>query len=145
MEATGGYERLALATLTQAGFPSVAVNPRQAREFARAMGKLEKTDEVDARMLMLFAERVRPTARPLVDETTRMFDELIARRRQIVEMLTAEKNRQKQAQRGRARRAGREEARLEREGRAPRGPSGRRARDRTNAAECCSRARYAEP
>lgn len=97
MEATGGYQRLALATLAHAGFPSVAINPRQAREFARALGRLEKTDQVDAQVLMLFAERIRPEARPVVDETTRMFDELIGRRRQIIEMLTAEKNRQKQA------------------------------------------------
>lgn len=97
MEATGGYQRLALATLAHAGFASVAINPRQAREFARAMGRLEKTDQVDAQVLMLFAERIRPEARAVVDETTRMFDELIGRRRQIIEMLTAEKNRQKQA------------------------------------------------
>jgi transposase len=97
MEATGGYQRLALATLAHAGFPSVAINPRQAREFARAMGRLEKTDQVDAQMLMLFAERIRPEARPVADAKTQMFDELIARRRQIIEMLTAEKNRQKQA------------------------------------------------
>lgn len=98
MEATGGYQRLALGTLSNAGYPTVAINPRQAREFARAMGKLEKTDQVDARVLMLFAERIRPATRPMVDETTRMFDELVTRRRQIVEMLVAEKCRQKQAQ-----------------------------------------------
>src|ERR1051325_1452040 len=68
MEATGGYQRLALAGLMSAGFAAVAVNPRQVRDFARAMGKLEKTDQVDARVLMLFSERVRPETRPLADE-----------------------------------------------------------------------------
>lgn len=98
MEATGGYQRLALATLTKAGLPTVAVNPRQVRDFARAAGKLEKTDQVDARVLMLFAERMRPEVRALPDEKTRIFDELITRRRQLVEMLVAEKNRYAQAQ-----------------------------------------------
>lgn len=98
MEATGGYQRLALATLHQRGLPTVAVNPRQVRDFAKAMGVLEKTDQVDARMLRLFAERVRPEVRPIPDEITREFDELLTRRRQLVEMLVAERNREKQAQ-----------------------------------------------
>jgi transposase len=103
MEATGGYQRLALAGLMSAGLAAVAVNPRQVRDFARAMGKLEKTDQVDARVLMLFAERVRPAARPLADETTRIFDEVLGRRRQILEMLNAERNRHAQAQFSRVR------------------------------------------
>lgn len=103
MEATGGYQQLALAGLMSAGIAAVAVNPRQVRDFARAMGKLEKTDQVDARVLMLFAERVRPATRPLVDETTRIFDEVLGRRRQIIEMLTAERNRHAQAQFSRVR------------------------------------------
>jgi transposase len=103
MEATGGYQRLALANLISAGLAAVAVNPRQIRDFARAMGKLEKTDQVDARVLMLFADRVRPEARPLADETTRMFDEVLGRRKQIIEMLTAERNRHAQAQFARTR------------------------------------------
>ncbi|PYV16653.1 MAG: IS110 family transposase [Acidobacteria bacterium] len=97
LEATGGYQRRVLTALLAAEVPAVAVNPRQARDFAKALGKLEKTDEVDARMLALFAERVRPEVRPLVDETTREFQELLARRRQLNEMLVAEKNRFHQA------------------------------------------------
>ena len=103
MEASGGYQRLALASLVSEGFSAVAVNPRQVRDFARAMGKLEKTDEIDARVLALFAERIRPTARPLADETTRIFDEVLGRRKQLIEMLVAEKNRYAQAQYSRVR------------------------------------------
>jgi transposase len=103
MEATGGYQRLVLASLVKAGIQAVAVNPRQVRDFAKAMGTLEKTDQVDARILMLFAQRMRPQPRPLVDETTRMFDELITRRRQLVEMVVSEKNRHRQAQSSRVR------------------------------------------
>jgi transposase len=103
MEATGGYQRLALATLIQAGFASVAVNPRQVRDFAKAAGKLEKTDRVDARVLVLFAERMRPAVRELPDEETCSFKELITRRRQVIEMLVAEKNRHGQAQSSRVR------------------------------------------
>lgn len=97
MEATGGYQQLALAHLVTAGVPAVAVNPRQPRDFARSMGKLEKTDQVDARILALYAERVRPEVRPLPDEKTRELDEILGRRRQIIEMLTAERNRHDQA------------------------------------------------
>ena len=68
------------------------------RDFAKAVGKLEKTDKVDARILALFAERIRPAARPLVDETLVLVSDWLARRRQLVEMLTAEKNRRLQAQ-----------------------------------------------
>ena len=77
LEATGGYQRRVLTALLAAEVPAVAVNPRQARDFAKALGKLEKTDEVDARMLALFAERVRPEVRPLVDETTREFQVIV--------------------------------------------------------------------
>jgi transposase len=103
MEATGGYQRLVLASLVEAGLAAVAVNPRQVRDFARAMGTLEKTDQVDARVLMRFAQCVKPQPRPLADETTRLFDELITRRRQLVEMLVSEKNRHSQAQSSRVR------------------------------------------
>lgn len=103
MEATGGYQQLALASLVNAGLPAVAMNPRQIRDFARSLGKLEKTDQVDARVLALYAERVRPEARPLPDEATRQFDELLGRRRQILEMLTAERNRYGQARSSRVR------------------------------------------
>ncbi|MBS2033323.1 MAG: IS110 family transposase [Deltaproteobacteria bacterium] len=97
MEATGGYQRRVLVALVEAGLAAVAVNPRQPRDFAKAMGLLEKTDELDARMLMLFAERVRPETRQLADETTRLFEEALVRRRQLVEMMVAEKNRLQQA------------------------------------------------
>lgn len=103
MEATGGYQQMALASLVSAGLAAVAVNPRQVRQFAQALGKLEKTDKVDARVLALFAERIKPEARPLADETTRIFDEIMGRRRQIVEMLTAERNRHAQARFSRTR------------------------------------------
>jgi len=97
MEATGGYQKRALATLVQAGIAAVAVNPRQVRDFAKALGKLEKTDCIDAQVLMLFAERVRPEPRAIPDAVTAEFQELLGRRRQIIEMLVAEKNRLHQA------------------------------------------------
>jgi transposase len=105
MEASGGYQRLALVTLLDAGIAAVAVNPRQARDFAKAMGLLEKTDAVDARALMLFAERVRPEVRPQPDAQTQEFHELLMRRRQIIDMLVAERNRHQQAQASRVRKS----------------------------------------
>lgn len=98
MEATGGYQRRLLISLLDAGVAAVAINPRQARDFSKALGLLEKTDRIDAKALMLFAERVRPEVRPLSDETTRLFEESVARRRQLIGMLTSEKNRRQQAQ-----------------------------------------------
>jgi transposase len=103
MEASGGYQRLALATLRDANIAAVAVNARQVRDFAKAMGLLEKTDAVDAHALKLFAERMRPEVRPVPDAQTREFHELLMRRRQIVDMLAAEKNREKQAHAARVR------------------------------------------
>lgn len=97
LEATGGYQRAVLAALLGAGLPAVAINPRQARDFAKALGRLEKTDAVDARVLAEFAERIRPDVRPLPDEEASEFQALLARRRQILEMLVAEKNRLHQA------------------------------------------------
>lgn len=93
LEATGGYETPAVAALATAGLPVVVANPRQVRAFARAMGKLAKTDSIDAHVLALFAERVRPPIRPLPDEALRMLDALLTRRRQLIEMLVAERNR----------------------------------------------------
>ena len=92
-EATGGFERAAVAALAAAGLPVVVANPRQARDFARATGQLAKTDRIDAGILALFAERVRPSPRPLPDATAQLLDALLTRRRQLLEMLTAEKNR----------------------------------------------------
>jgi transposase len=97
MEATGGYEMAIAAALCSAGLPVAVVNPRQVREFARATGQLAKTDKIDARVLALFGERVRPESRVLPDEMTRAFDALLARRSQLVRMLAEEKNRRQQA------------------------------------------------
>ncbi len=93
LEATGGYEVPVAAALGAAGIPLAVVNPRQVRDFARAMGKLAKTDKLDAQVLALFAERVRPAPRPLPDPQTQELDALLARRRQMVAMLTTERNR----------------------------------------------------
>jgi transposase len=93
LEASGGLERRAIAALAGAELPVVAVNPRQVRDFAKATGKLAKTDAIDAAILALFAERIRPEPRPLKDEQTQELEALIVRRRQVVEMITAEKNR----------------------------------------------------
>ena len=93
LEATGGLERRAVAALAGASLPVVAVNPRQVRDFAKAMGQLAKTDAIDAAVLALFADRIRPQIRPLRDEETQELEALVVRRRQVVDMITAEKNR----------------------------------------------------
>ena len=93
LEATGGFERAVAAALAAAAIPVAIVNPRQARDFARATGKLAKTDRIDAEVLARFAEAVRPAVKALPNEEAREFAAILARRRQIVEMLTAEKNR----------------------------------------------------
>jgi transposase len=93
LEATGGYELLAVAALAAAALPVVVVNPRQVRDFARATGQLAKTDRIDADLLALFADRVRPTVRPLPDAAAQELDALLTRRRQLLEMLGAERNR----------------------------------------------------
>src|SRR4029077_3044832 len=93
LEATGGLERRALARLVTAGSRAMAVNPRNVRDFARALGKLAKTDRLDAMILARFAEAVRPEWRPMADEQTQQLQEHLTRRRQLVEMITAEKNR----------------------------------------------------
>jgi len=93
LEATGGLELPVVAALGAAGLPVVVVNPRQIRDFAKATGKLAKTDILDAELLALFAERVRPTPRPLADAEAQALGALLARRRQLIVMLTAERNR----------------------------------------------------
>lgn len=93
LEATGGLEGPVVAALGLAGVPVVVANPRQVRDFAKAAGQLAKTDRIDAALLALFGERMRPTPRPLRDEDTRRLDALVVRRRQLVDMLTAEGNR----------------------------------------------------
>lgn len=93
LEASGGYERLCVGALAHAGLSVVLVNARQVREFARATGIIAKTDRLDARVLAHFGAVVRPAVRPLPDEQQQALDELLARRRQIVTALVAEKNR----------------------------------------------------
>jgi transposase len=93
LEATGGYEAAVVAALATAGLPVVVANPRQVRDFARATGQLAKTDAIDAQVLALFAERVRPVPRPLPDAAAQALDALLTRRRQLIGMLTAERNR----------------------------------------------------
>ncbi len=93
LEATGGYELLAVAALAAAALPVVVVNPRQVRDFARATGQLAKTDRIDADLLALFAERVRPAVRPIAGAAAQELEALLARRRQLLEMLQAERNR----------------------------------------------------
>jgi transposase len=93
LEATGGYERVVVAALAAASLPIVVANPRQVRDFAKATGQLAKTDDLDADLLALFADRVRPTPRPLPDVVVQQLDALMTRRRQLLDMLTAERNR----------------------------------------------------
>lgn len=100
VEATGGYETAVVAGLSSAGLPVVVVNPRQVRDFARALGKLAKTDAIDAMVLAQFAEAVKPEVRPLADEDTQALQEWIARRRQLLEMLGMEEQRLLRTARG---------------------------------------------
>lgn len=93
MEATGGYERLAAALLWEAGLKVVIANPRQLRQFREGMGQHAKSDRLDARMIALWAEHKRPEVRPLPDAQARELSELLARRRQLLEMLVAERQR----------------------------------------------------
>jgi transposase len=93
LEATGGMERAATAALATAGLPVVVVNPRQARDFARATGQLAKTDALEARALAHVADVIRPTPRPLPDTQTQELRALIGRRQPLVVMRTAEQNR----------------------------------------------------
>jgi len=93
LEATGGYELLAVAALVAAGLPAIVVNPRQVRDFAKATGQLAKTDRIDADLLARFADVVRPALRPIPDEHAQELEALLTRRRQLLDMLQAEKNR----------------------------------------------------
>jgi len=104
MEATGGFEIAVAAALASAALPLAVVNPRQIRDFARATGRLAKTDILDAQVIALFAERIRPEPRPLADADSQSLAELIARRRQVVEMLGMEANRLRQARNPRVQR-----------------------------------------
>jgi transposase len=93
LEATGGYEYLVAAALAGKGIAVAVVNPRQVRDFAKATGVLAKTDKIDARILARFAEAIRPEPRPLPTPEAKELEEFLSRRRQIVDMLTMEKNR----------------------------------------------------
>ena len=93
LEASGGYERPAAIALIERGWPVAVVNPRQTRKFAQATGRLAKTDRIDAAVLAHFADAVRPAARAVVDGTTGELQTLLSRRRQLVVMKNAEKQR----------------------------------------------------
>jgi transposase len=97
VEATGGYETVVAAALAGAGLPLAVVNPAQIRYFARALGKRAKTDPLDAQVIAHFAEAAKPDPRPVADEQAQMLSDLVARRRQIIEMIVAEKQREKRA------------------------------------------------
>ncbi len=93
VESTGGYERKLVLKLAEAGLPVVVVNPRRVRGLGEGMGMLAKTDAIDARLLALFGEKVEPPIRPILQGTERMLADLVARRRQLIAMIVAEKNR----------------------------------------------------
>jgi transposase len=97
VEATGGFETVVAAGLASAGLPVVVVNPAQVRAFARALGKRAKTDPIDAAVIAAFAAATKPVPRALPDADTRLLADLVARRRQIVEMIGAERQREKRA------------------------------------------------
>jgi transposase len=104
LEATGGFEITVAAALASAGLPLAVVNPRQIRDFARATGRLAKTDALDAQIIALFAERIRPEPRPIADADSQALAELMARRRQVIEMIGMETNRSRQARNPRVQR-----------------------------------------
>ena len=95
LEATGGFETVVAAALAAAGLPLAVVNPRQIRDFARATGRLAKTDALDAAAIARFAEAIRPEPRPVASEEAQALGELVARRRQIIETIVAERNRRR--------------------------------------------------
>jgi len=93
MEATGGYEKTVAQALGGTGFAVSVVNPRQIRDFAKALGKLAKTDRIDAQTIALFAEKIQPQANTMYKQNQQRLAELNARRRQLIDMITMEKNR----------------------------------------------------
>lgn len=105
LEASGGYERELVAELLSAGLPVVVVNPRQVRDFARACNTLAKTDRIDAQVLARFGHALRPEIRSFPDENAQTLQDLLARRRQLVEFRVAEKNRLAQARRSEVRKS----------------------------------------
>ena len=97
LEATGGFETVVAAALAAAGLPIVVVNPAQVRAFAKAIGQRAKTDPIDAAVIAHFAQATKPEPRALPDEATRLLADLVARRRQIIDMIGAERQREKRA------------------------------------------------
>jgi transposase len=105
IEATGGFETIAAAAIAGASLPLAVVNPAQVRHFAQALGKRAKTDPIDAEVIARFAQAVKPEPRPVPDEEARLLAELVARRRQIIEMIVAERQREKRVENVRVRRS----------------------------------------
>jgi transposase len=105
VEATGGFEVIVAAALAAATLPLVVVNPAQVRHFAQALGKRAKTDPIDAEVIARFVEGVKPVPRPVPDQQSRLLGELVARRRQIIEMIVAERQREKRAENVRVRKS----------------------------------------
>jgi transposase len=97
MEATGGYETIVASAVAAARLPLAVVNPRQIRDFARATGKLAKTDRIDAAAIAHFAQAIDPPTRPIADAAAQALGELVARRRRVIEMMVAERNRRRRA------------------------------------------------
>jgi transposase len=97
VEATGGFETVVVASLAAASLPVVVVNPAQVRAFARALGQRAKTDPIDAQVIAHFAAATRPQVRPLPDATTQALADLVTRRRQIIQMIVAERAREERA------------------------------------------------
>jgi len=95
LEATGGFERTVAAALAAAKLPLAVVNPRQIRDFARAVGRLAKTDAIDAAIIAHFAEALQLEPRPIRDDEAQALDDLVSRRRQLIDMIVAETNRKK--------------------------------------------------
>jgi transposase len=105
VEATGGYETIVAAAIASAHLPLAVINPAQIRHFARAVGKRAKTDPIDAAVIARFAEAVKPEPRELPDQAGRMLAELVSRRLQLIEMLVAERQREKRATAARVRKS----------------------------------------
>jgi transposase len=105
VEATGGFETIVAAALAGAQLPLVVINPAQIRHFAQAVGQRAKTDPIDAAVIARFVEAVKPTPRAMPDQEARLLAELVSRRRQIIEMIVAERQREKRAENVRVRKS----------------------------------------
>ena len=104
VEATGGFETIVAAALAGAQLPLVVINPAQVRHFAQAIGQRAKSDPIDAAVIARFVEAVKPALRPVPDQQARLLAELVARRRQIIEMIVAERQREQRVESVRIRR-----------------------------------------